>query len=519
MMTCIDTALIPGNFGLHLIEEASLPFYESENTFLKKVSGIAFRALEFLAGALIVGAFLPLFLLKTIISIFDRKGKSISMIEESVEETAKRFLPSFDVGFASCDYQLFGKNHFPNSQWAVFEEKCLAEDNRSDNGVEVFWRNPEALILELKKFHISSYRFSVEWSEIEPREGEFNEVALEYYTRFSQLLVENGIKPMVTLHHFSEPQWFAAKGGFEKEENIGAFIKFSKEVFNSLNKHVKQFCTFNEPAIYSFCGYVMGTFPPGKNDPQLSGIVLANLLFAHSQTYDALKEEDTSGDCEIGLVHNYLTFRPYHAWNPFERVPASFLTRMTNSAVMTAIATGEFVYKIPFVANVNRKFVPLKDKIDFIGLNYYSRVHLAQRCALQCLAPAPLTGQVMTQMPYATDPEGILEAIHEFSKATVNKDIHITETGISTKEGKVRERFYHRVMQVVGLALQKGYSIKSCHLWSIVKNFEWAEGWDPQDFGALNYSRDTHVIKRNPGSEIIEQLFRQMRRIPVREVS
>lgn len=182
--------------------------------------------------------------------------EQLDSIVESVE-LPKGFL----VGCGTAELQISGADNLPNCQWASWERAgkvppsgtaCNSLHKRSDD------------IALLKKMGMQAYRFSVDWSLIEPEEGTFNEEALTEYRQFTDDLIAAGIKPVVTLLHFVHPQWFEDKGSFEIDENINYFVRFSKKVFETLGNRVFLWCTINEPTVYPFQAYIRGVWPPGK---------------------------------------------------------------------------------------------------------------------------------------------------------------------------------------------------------------------------------------------------------------
>ena len=177
--------------------------------------------------------------------------------------------PNFQFGTATCTYQDSGKKRCPDSQWAPWEEKKVPEANQSGQSGNFFelYKTKEGrdqITNALEKLGVNSYRFSIEWSHIEPKEGQWNEVNLQVYINLCKHLRDRGIMPMITLHHFSEPNDFHLKGSFENEENIERFIRFAEKVIPPLTASykgkplVEHFCTINEPAIEAFCRFIRG---------------------------------------------------------------------------------------------------------------------------------------------------------------------------------------------------------------------------------------------------------------------
>jgi beta-glucosidase len=192
---------------------------------------------------------------------------------------------------------------------------------------------------------LSSYRFSIEWSKIQPQPLEWSQSALQHYSDEIDQLVSQGIVPLITLQHFTIPLWFEALGGFEKEENLRYFVEYAERVFVRFKDRVNLWVTINEPFFYSFNGYMSGVFPPGKTEPALCGIVLRNLLEAHVATYQRLRTLAPASKyplLKIGLVHSIYFFDQWNPLNGFDHLISRHLNHLFNLAVLNFFATGDY---------------------------------------------------------------------------------------------------------------------------------------------------------------------------------
>lgn len=389
-------------------------------------------------------------------------------------------------GVSTAEYQVNGAVTHPNSTWARLEaELDLSPEERSGMAVD-HWNNMDAVIERLQALNLTHYRFSVEWSMIEPVQGQYNELALQHYVEFCKTLEAAGITPLVTLHHFSLPTWFADIGEFEREANIDHFVNFSERVFLALNPYVKQWSTINEPGIFKFCGYDMGMFPPNKNDPALGGLVLKHLMMAHCRVYDRLKPLDP--DSQIGISHNIMRMQPYHAWNPIEQLACHYTTRMMHQAVMNFFKTGEFSYRMPFMANYTYSEPDIAKKFDFFGVQYYSDPLIGMEFSSNVMASTCYPDEKMTHMEYRFYPQGLDTALEECR--SLNKPIFITETGIAA-DAADRLEFYQKIFEVISRAIQKGIDVQQVFAWTLDDNFEWREGWSKR-FGLYSFD---HITK------------------------
>ncbi|NGX27770.1 MAG: hypothetical protein K940chlam6_01708, partial [Chlamydiae bacterium] len=338
------------------------------------------------------------------------------------------------------------------------------------------------IIASLQELGVNSYRFSIEWSQIEPKEGEWNETNLQVYVDLCKALRGAGIAPMVSLHHFSAPLWFHENGSFEKEENIDAFIRFSEKVFEALTTKswggtplVEHFCTINEPGIEAFSRFIRGAFSPGCfMNFKRAACFLKGALKAHCLVYDKLKQ-NAPKSVKIGIVHQYLKFVPT---NPLIFPTTHYLTRFINDASLNFFRTGKFEFKMPFV-NVTDENMP-KPKTDFVGCQYYVRPVIGMMGPTGYHAP-------MTEMPFAEDPEGLYEAIIETHKA-YKAPVIVTENGISTNDEEQRARYIPRALYAAQQAQKEigDENFLGYYLWCFTDNFEWDMGMNPQRFGAFS---------------------------------
>lgn len=370
-------------------------------------------------------------------------------------------------GAATSEYQYSGRVNCPNNQWAEWEER-LPLEKQSGKAWDL-WNRPAECVQILKSLHMTSFRFSVEWSKIEPEPGVYDQVALQHYVDFCKMLKKEGIEPMVTLHHFTHPVWFDQLGAFEKEENIPHFVRFSKVVYEAMKDDVKLWCTINEPTIVAFGGYFLGSFPPNRWSFFVGAEVMKNLLKTHCETYRALKEIDDHP--QIGIVHQSLKFVPYRIWNLVEVIAASLLTQVTHAAALRFFETGEFD-----LLGSSLKEKKIDQLNDFIGVNCYVRTLIHN-----FYGSTHYPHEEMTLMPFREDPAAIYEALMEMHQKT-NKPIYVTEVGISTHNEKQLERYMERALYAIYRAQQAGVDLKGIYWWSLMKNWEWDRTWD-HNFG------------------------------------
>ncbi len=432
-----------------------------------------------------------------------RKGDA-SWPWDKIETDEVQFSSEFLMGSAICEFQNSGDmcefstwNRWQNSLDAKGQPR-IKHSQKSGKSCD-FWHRFEEHIQLMQQLGHNTFRFSVDWSIIEPREGEFDMAALDHYDAVCIALRNANITPMITLHHFNSPIWFEDKGGFERSENIPYIVRFSKLVFERLGALVPLWCTINEPTIYTFQGYFRGVFPPGKKNLLMSYQVLRNLMQAHVEIYRALKAMPHGNDVQIGFAHQYLRFEPYTTWNPLEKAVCALLNPLLTETVFRFLSTGVFEYRVPSLVTIKYQ-VPRQEKfLDFLGINYYSRVLTKAQLSLsELITTAKLPHEIWTDMPYPMYAEGLYHAIARFSELAI--PLYITETGIADAKDDRRDLFFRRYLFAIDQAIKDGYPVKGVYIWTLMDNFEWDEGWLPK-FGICSFDHLSGEYAIRPGSQ------------------
>lgn len=425
-----------------------------------------------------------------------------------IDTSELSFPTDFKWGTATAAHQVEGDND--NSNWAAWEKQ--KDENgkpRIYNGdvsgkAANQWELYEKDIQLMKELGVNSYRFSLAWSKIQPTKDTFNDDALKHYDDVIDALLENDIEPMITLHHFTHPHWFEEIGAFEKEENIKYFVEFSKKVFARYKDRVTYWCTFNEPNVFITGSYFNTHFPPGTHDVALGGIVFENILKAHVKTYKELKEQEKS--VQIGLVQSTFQFEPYRRWHLGDWAIARVSSNVFNDTTLSFFRNGTMNYYLPFQTSRTYKDLDAPNTIDFIGLNYYShhayKFDFDFRKATQSI---PIEGEEMTDMPYTIYTEGIYRAIEEV--AQLGKPIIITENGIADAKDDKRGKYIKQSLYTVSKAIKDGYDIRGYYYWSLIDNFEWAEGYSMK-FGLYEVDFETQERKLREGSKAYIEIIK-----------
>lgn len=440
------------------------------------------------------------------LNIFCYNKQEIHWDWKSINTSNLYFPENFLFGFGTSEYQVSGKKHCPQSNWANFEDKKNFLEKSGDACDH--WNQYQKDIELISNLKGNAYRFSLEWSKIEPFEGQFNQEAINHYHKLIDMLISKKITPMVTLHHFTHPQWFEEKKAFESKKNIPIFVNFCKRMFKEFGHKVPFWCTINEPGVYAFQAYVRGVFPPGQTaNFHKAGIVSRNLILAHTEIYKELKAMPNGEKNQIGIVHNIFQFEPFKPESIIENKISKYVNRIFHDAITQFLITGKFLFKVPLFANIQYKYKGnIKSTLDFIGLNYYSHVLFNKN---DLTRPAYRDWEIQTDMPYSSYAEGIYRAICQVSKIGV--PIYITENGIADAKDDRRELFIKQYLYATSKAIKDGYDVRGYFYWSLLDNFEWDMGFSKK-FGICEVDSKTKIRKLRKSSEYIKRVYEKFQK-------
>ncbi|MBN2601027.1 MAG: family 1 glycosylhydrolase [Candidatus Marinimicrobia bacterium] len=427
------------------------------------------------------------------------------------------FPKGFLWGAATSAHQVEGD--CTNNDWFAWEKSYDNDANprikNSDRSGRAsnHWDRYQSDLQLLKALGCNSYRFSVEWSKLLPQPGTWNQGTADHYIEMCAAMREMNIVPNVTLHHFTLPQWLAVRGGFEHPDSVKYFADFTQRIAETLDPFVDLWATFNEPVVFAMMGWVRGIWPPGKKDLCIAARVLANLLEAHQRAYHILHKtvlQDADGDgvpCRVGIVKNITVFDPARKWWLPDWLTTLTIDKLYNGAVLNAFHTDRFKFKMFNAVRFVKEFPGLSDTLDWIGVNYYTQFltkpDLKSNLNIRIYPRKKLP---KTDMDWAVYPAGLYRALRMVQPFGV--PIYITENGIATQDDQLRERFILQHIDAMHEALLDKIDVQGYYYWSLMDNFEWAEGFEKR-FGL--YHVDYHTQKRSlkNGTKIYSDIIRQ----------
>jgi beta-glucosidase len=391
---------------------------------------------------------------------------------------------AFLWGVATSAFQLEGSPHADWSSW----DTILSEKPDVTHHYELY---REDLGL-LNNLGVNAYRFSLEWSRIQPREHSWDEKAIEHYQEIIAILRRDGIEPMVTLHHFTHPLWFIKKYPWHEDASVDKFLAFVHKVVPAMSD-VTYWITFNEPYVLVLAGYFEGCTPPAIKSATLGVRALANILKAHAGAYDII--HNACPRARVSVAHNMAALAPWKKWNPLDKLLARVAKYFYNHSLLDAFLTGSLRIKFPFKEELSIA-VPIKDKLDFFGVNYYTRIHMRFN-PLKLMGVEmrhlDIDGHGLSDMGWEIHPHGLEKVLRYASR--LNIPLIITENGIATKDSEKKIRFMKKHIDIVEQCKKQGMDIRGYFYWSLIDNYEWLQGLDSR-FGLYKVNFDT--LERTP---------------------
>ncbi len=382
-----------------------------------------------------------------------------------------RFPAGFTWGTATAAHQVEGGNW--NNDWWMWEHDPGSPcQEPSGDACDSWHRWPEDVGL-LADLGFNAYRFSLEWSRIEPEEGEFSRATLDHYRRMCAACLERGLEPIVTFHHFTTPRWVVARGGWTEPATADRFARFCTRASESLGDVIGRACTLNEPNIVATMGYLYTIFPPGARDPELRRRANDVLIAAHRMAVEAIHAGP--GTAPVGLT---LAMSDYQALPGGEAVRDLYRRDMED--VFLEAARGD----------------------DFLGVQCYSRTRFGPEGMLH-----PEHGVPVTQMGYEFWPEALGATIRRAAAVAPGVPLLVTENGISTERDAERIEYVGRALLSVIDCLQDGLDVRGYVYWSLLDNFEWVLGYRPT-FGLVAVDRTTQARTEKPSAHWLGAIAR-----------
>ena len=382
------------------------------------------------------------------------------------------FPQDFFWGAATSAYQVEGNNI--NTDWWEWEKRIGLKE-ASGLACRHYELYKEDFDLARSLNH-NCHRLSIEWSRIEHQEGEFSERELEHYRDVILSLKERNLEPIVTLHHFTNPLWFAKKGGWQNNKACDYFLRYVEKAAEALCKDVKYWVTINEPMVYVYHAYLLGLWPPQEKSFSKANKVKENLILSHIKSYNLIHKiyrKESLSPPLISIAKNMQAFLP--------------CTHTLRDRIANYL--GDKYYNFDFIERLTRA-----ESLDFIGINYYSR----SLVETQGWSFRNLTLDVCNKnhsrlnknsLGWDIYPQGLYSILLKLKKYGL--PIFILENGICTQDDNLRWDFIREHLKNAHLAMSEGVKLLGYIYWSLIDNYEWDKGFGPR-FGLIEVDYNTY---------------------------
>jgi len=404
-------------------------------------------------------------------------------------------------GAGTSAHQVEGGCNPQTCAWARWEQDHIGKNDvahinaLSGRACDHWNKFKDDICIMKEQLGLNTYRFSIEWAKVEPQEGQLDVAVLKHYAQVCKTLIDAGIKPLIGLHHYTDPCWFMDKGGFANQNNIQYFVRFAHQIYAYLyaevfavvtDTHLKpMISTFNSPSGYASKGYILGATPPGiQGDIQQSAQVFKNLLETHVQTYQALKKIDHK--VPVGILKNIYQLYPRNNKDFKSQLGCEVGHMLTNECMFNFFTTGHFKVYVPSKALVEHRNMSAPYSLDFVGLNYYSNGFMKGFASDKTPEADPA---ICTANPnYRIYPEGLYAAIKEVSDRMAKPlsvlrkrpvPIYVTENGVTpiNDDDTTRTLFYQRYLYAMLQAIKEGCDVRGYITWSLMDNYEWGSAY------------------------------------------
>lgn len=383
------------------------------------------------------------------------------------------FPQNFLWGAATSAYQVEGNN--VHSDWWEWEKRIGLKETSGEACRH--YQLYEKDFNQAKELGHNAHRLSIEWSRVEPSEGNFSDAEIEHYLNVVLCLKRLGLEPIVTLHHFTNPLWLEKIGGWQNKKAIDYFLRYTEKIVARLFEHVRFWVTINEPMVYIYFSYILGDWPPQEKSFLKAKCVFDNLIKAHTEAYRIIQRvyaEKRINRPSVGLAKNLQAFA---GWNNSLRNKFAVYLRNT-------------YFNFHIIERLKRS-----NAMDFIGINYYTRMLVdAGSWSLKGLLldkkEDAASGVKKNSLGWDIYPEGLYDLLLGLRKFKL--PLLILENGICTEDDNLRWDFIRQHLEKVHLAISNGVNILGYIYWSLLDNYEWDKGFAPR-FGLIEIDYKTYA--------------------------
>lgn len=427
----------------------------------------------------------------------------------------RQFPADFLWGVATSSYQTEGSldaDGRGQSIWDVFPRERIHDGSDASVAVDSYRRYADDVAL-IADAGLKAYRFSIAWPRVVPN-GEsaqqltpggwdgFNRAGVDYYSRLIDALLARGVTPYATLFHWDLPQTLQERGGWTSRDTAQRFADYASIISETLCDRLKNIVVLNEAAVHAVVGHVLGEHAPGLRDADKLGAVIHHQNLAQGMAMQAMRAGRS--DLKIGTTMALMPSRPQKAFMPWlNEVAAKGFDEVWNGAFLDPLfkgsypgAAGDMVQSVVQGGDL----AITRQPVDFLGVNYYSPAYMRFNAnAPSFIEPGePPESSERDAFNREIDPSGLYEMLERVRTQYGNPRVYITENGCSDPfsdgpadlEDDFRVTYLRNHIAAVKSAMEAGCDIGGYFHWTLLDNWEWAEGYRSK-FGLVAHDRAT----------------------------
>ncbi len=396
-----------------------------------------------------------------------------------------KFPDKFLFGTAVASYQVEGGIY--NNDWTIWENKsnsvCVEPCNEACKHYEMLNQDIELL----KELGIKAFRFSIEWSRIEPTEGNYDTDAINHYVEKAKKLIANNITPIITFHHFTTPEWLYKKDSWLNPNVDNYFDNYVEKLMEYLPNEIEYFNTINEPGIFAFFGYFStNKFPPGIANEIKFIQASENIMSAHKKALKTIKTYNQNA--KVGMTH------ALQEWEDDDNNKLKeYLKYHLEDKFLDASIDDDFIglQTYTIVRYPKNIFLKIFNSL-LLNIGFIRKFILPRIIQIFAGRNGAITSETRTtKMGYEYRPEAVLYNLRRLNKIFPDKEIFITENGIATDNDDERIEFVTTVLQDVHKFQAEHNNVIGYLYWSLLDNFEWDLGYQ-MNFGLVEVNKETY---------------------------
>ncbi|GAA5151013.1 GH1 family beta-glucosidase [Amycolatopsis dongchuanensis] len=443
----------------------------------------------------------------------------MSVLGEQVA-AALEFPPGFLWGASTAAFQIEGatrQDGRTDSIWDAFSRRpgAVAGGDTGEPAADHYHRYRDDVAL-MRALGFGAYRFSIAWSRVRPDGGEVNPKGLDFYDRLTDELLANGITPWATLYHFDLPQALEEAGGWANRDTAFRFAEFAATTVARLGDRIPFWSTLNEPWCSAFLGYAAGIHAPGRREPEAAAAAAHHLLLAHGLAMPELRRHAPAA--RLGITLNLYPVQGE------DQEAVRKIDGLQNRLFLDPVLLGR--YPEDLLADLEPFGFPVRDgdlaaigtPIDQLGINYYRGYEVTRDPALGEAAGPEWIGArevrfipdphaPLTESGWQVEPDKLTDTLLRVHREYPHIPLYVTENGAAYPDhvgpdGEIadddRIGFLDSHLRAAHAAVAQGVDLRGFFYWSLLDNFEWAEGYAKR-FGLVHvdYATQERTPKRS----------------------